>query len=68
MKRAAKVPTSPLPGSRAILYTGGNPKKIELILPVMTPEERLRSFRLTPTARKRVERAIARAGVRRKTG
>jgi hypothetical protein len=46
----------------------GKPKKVELILPVMTPEEQLRSVRLTPTARKRVERAIAKVGLRRKTG
>jgi hypothetical protein len=46
----------------------GKTRRIELILPVMTPEEQLRSVRLTPTARKRVELAIAKAGLRRKTG
>jgi hypothetical protein len=64
MKRSAKVFSPPLPGSRAIVYTMGKPKKVELILPVMTPEEQLRSVKLTPTARKRVERAIAEVGIR----
>ena len=68
MKRVAKVPASPQPGAKAILYTVGKSKRIELILPVATPEELLRSVNLTPTSRRRVERAIVKAGLRRKTG
>lgn len=68
MKRPAKLPASHPAGRRAILYTGGTPKKIELILPVATTAELLRSVKLTPTARRRVERAIAKAGLNRKTG
>ena len=42
--------------------------RIELIFPVATPAELLRSLRPTRTARQRVERAIAKAGSRRTTG
>lgn len=68
MKRSTKSPASSPPGRRALLYTGGKPKKIELILPVATTAELLRSVNLSPTARRRVERAIAKAGLRLKTG
>lgn len=68
MKRSAKVPSSPLPGSRAFLYTGGTPKKIEVILPVATPAELRRTVKLSRTAMQRVERAVAKAGGRRKAG
>ena len=43
MKRPAKVTAPPPAGRKAILYTGGKPKTIELILPVATPAE-LRSM------------------------
>jgi len=68
MKRPAKPTASPLAGRKAILYTGGNPKTIELILPVATPAELRRTVKLSRTARRRVERAIAEAGLRRKSG
>lgn len=62
-------PTAPpLAGRKAILYTGGNPKTIELILPVATPAELRRMVKLSRTSRQRVDRAIAKAGLRRKTG
>jgi hypothetical protein len=68
MKRPAKVSASSPAGRRAILYTMGKSKTIELILPVMTTAELLRSVKLTRASRQRVERAIAKAGLRRKTG
>ena len=68
MKRPAKAPASHRPGSRVILYTVGKSKTIELTLPVATPAEIRRSLNLSRTAHLRVERAIARAGLRRKTG
>ena len=68
MKRPAKVSASSSAGSRAILYTLGKSKTIELILPVATPEELRRSVKLSRTARQRVDRAIAKAGLRRKAG
>ena len=68
MKRSTKAGSAPRAGRKAILYSGGTPKKVELTLPVATPTELLRMLKITPTARQRVERAIARAGLRRKTG
>jgi hypothetical protein len=71
MKRAAKTTAPPQAGRRAILYTfdkSGKSKTIELILPVATPAELLRTVKLSRTARKRVERAIADSGLRRKSG
>lgn len=68
MKRPAK-PTAPPPaGRKAILYTMGKSKTIELILPVATPAELRRMVKLSRTSRQRVDRAIAKAGLRRKTG
>jgi hypothetical protein len=67
MKRPAK-PTAPPPaGRRAILYTMGKSKTIELILPVATPAELRRTVKLSRASRQRVERAIAELGLRRKT-
>ena len=68
MKRPAKVAASSPAGRKAILYTMGKSKRIVLTLPVATTDELLRSLKLTRTARRRVERAIAKAGLRRKTG
>jgi len=68
MKRPAKPTTPPLAGRKAILYTMGKSKTIELILPVATPAELRRTVRLSRTSRQRVERAIAKTGLRRKTG
>ena len=68
MKRSAKVPASPPATRTAVLYTMGKPRKIKVVLPVATPEELLRSLRPTRTALQRVERAIAKAGLRRKAG
>lgn len=63
-KRSAKVPASPPATRTAMLYTMGKPKKIKVVLPVSTPEELLRSLKPTRTALRRVERAIAKAGIR----
>src|SRR5512138_3648209 len=68
MKRSAKVPTSPPATRTAMLYTMGKPKKAKVVLPVSTPAELRRSLNLSRTALRRVERAIAKAGVRRKAG
>jgi hypothetical protein len=68
MKRPAKSSTPQAAGRKAVLYTTGQPKPVEVNLPVATPAELLRSLNLTPTAKQRVERAIVRAGLRRKTG
>jgi len=68
MKRPAKLTAPPRAGRKAILYTMGKSKTIELILPVATPAELRRTVRLSRTSRQRVERAIAKAGLRRKTG
>lgn len=68
MKRAAKPKAPPPAGRKAILYTMGKSKTIELILPVATPAELRRTVKLSRTARQRVERAIAEAGLRRKSG
>jgi hypothetical protein len=68
MKRPARIAAPPPAGRKAILYTVGKSKKIELTLPVATTAELLRSVKLTRTSRQRVERAIAKAGLRRKTG
>lgn len=67
MNRPTKTAAPPPAGRRAILYTGGKPKTIELILPVATPAELRRMVKLSRTARQRVERAIAEAGLRRKS-
>lgn len=67
MKRPAETTAPPPAGRRAILYTGGKPKTIELILPVATPAELRRTVKLSRTARRRVERAIAEAGLCRKS-
>ena len=68
MKRPGK-PTAPPPaGRKAILYTGGKPKTIELILPVATPAELRRTVKLSRASRQRVDSAIAKAGLRRKSG
>jgi len=68
MKRAARLTVTPPARTKAILYTGGKPKTIELILPVATPAELRRTVKLSRTARQRVERAITEAGLRRKSG
>lgn len=63
MKRRKKV-KEVVPGSRATVYTLGG--KIELILPVLTPEQIRRSLGLSKTAKLRVARAIRRAGLQRR--
>ncbi len=68
MKRPAKLTAPPLAGRKAVLYTMGKSKTIELILPVATPAELRRMVKLSRTSRRRVDRAIAKAGLRRKTG
>lgn len=68
MTRSAKVPASHRLERKAILYTVGKSRTIELTIPVATPAEISRSLKLSRTAKLRVERAIARAGLRRKTG
>ena len=68
MRRPAKASASPPAGRKAILYTMGKSKTIELTLPVASPAELRRSLKISRTARERVERAIAKAGFGRKTG
>lgn len=68
MKQPAKLTASPRAGRKAILYTMGRSKTIELILPVATPAELRRTVKLSRTSRQRVERAIAKVGLRRNTG
>jgi hypothetical protein len=68
MKPSTKLLARRGPGRKAILYTVGKSKTIELTLPVATPAEIRRSLNLSRTAQLRVERAIAKAGLRRKTG
>ena len=67
MKRAAKPKAPPPAGRKAILYKGGKPKTIELILPVATPAELRGMVKLSRASRRRVERAITEAGLRRKS-
>ncbi len=68
MKRPAKSTAPPLAGRKAILYTMGKSKTIELILPVATPAELRSMVKLSRASRQRVDRAIAKAGLRRKSG
>jgi len=64
----AKPTAPPLAGRKAILYTMGKSKTIELILPVATPAELRSMVKLSRASRQRVDRAIAKAGLRRKSG
>lgn len=68
MKRSTKSLASPRAVHKATVYVVGHPKTIQLTLPIATPAEIRRSLGLSRTAKLRVERAIAKAGLGRKTG
>jgi hypothetical protein len=68
MKTSAKRSVAAVPGHKARLYVGTKPKKVWITLPVATPAEIRRSLNLSSTAKQRVERAMAKAGLKRKAG
>jgi hypothetical protein len=68
MRRPAVPKTKQRVGSTVMVYVAGVKGKVALTVPVASPAAIRKTLNLSATSKRRVERAIAQVGLRRKTG
>jgi hypothetical protein len=68
MRRSSVSKAKPEPGSIVMVYMAGVKGKVPLKVPVASSAAIRRTLKLSPTSKRRVERALAQAGFGRKAG
>ena len=68
VRRSAVSKNKPTAGSTVMVYVAGVRGKVALTVPVASPAAIRRMVKLSPTSKRRVDRAMAQAGFGRKAG